>query len=213
MYSQVRVIILNYLRWGNVDAIVKALHPYCKITVINNLVGHQYSNEHADVVNNDHNKKCMVRWHAAYDYPEAYKLILDDDMLVHPNSIPTLIDNCEHITGIMGYKGVNKANNYFDLSRVFNSEDSVDFLVGSVIMVRQSSLDKIRDKVKKIPFLVRGDDITISYLLKNKFNLDLQTTKCKIQLLPEKDTGLNLYKDHYKLRWNVIEKFKKLGWT
>ena len=82
MYSQVRVIILNYLRWGNVNAIISALHPYCKITVINNLAGHNFSNENADVINNDSNKKCMVRWHATYDYPEPYKLILDDDILI-----------------------------------------------------------------------------------------------------------------------------------
>lgn len=213
MYSQVRVIILNYLRWGNVNAIVSALHPYCKITVINNLAGHNYSNENADVINNDSNKKCMVRWHATYDYPEPYKLILDDDILIHPTSILKLLDNCEHITGIMGYKGVNTANNYFELSRVFNEEDEVDFLVGSAIMVKQSSMNKIKEKVTKIPFMVRGDDITVSYFLRNEFETKLKTTSCKIKLLPEKDTGLNLFKDHFKLRWNVIEKFKKLGWT
>ena len=113
----------------------------------------------------------------------------------------------------MGYKGVNTANNYFELSRVFNEEDEVDFLVGSAIMVKQSSMNKIKEKVTKIPFMVRGDDITVSYFLRNEFETKLKTTSCKIKLLPEKDTGLNLFKDHFKLRWNVIEKFKKLGWT
>ena len=98
MFSQVRVIILNYLRWGNVDAIVNALHPYCKITVINNLVGHSYSNEHADVINNDSNKKCMIRWHATYDYPEPYKLILDDEK--------STVENVTQLTDFVDYNNL-----------------------------------------------------------------------------------------------------------
>ena len=74
----IRIIILCYKRWGNVNAIVKALHKYFPITVINNLEGHTYTNPDAEVINNDANRFCMERWLKCYSYPEPFKLILDD---------------------------------------------------------------------------------------------------------------------------------------
>ena len=56
MSSPIRVIVLCYRRWGNVDAIVKALYKYFPITVINNLPNHEYVNENAEVLNNEQNR-------------------------------------------------------------------------------------------------------------------------------------------------------------
>ena len=78
MSSPIRVIVLCYRRWGNVDAIVKALYKYFPITVINNLPNHEYVNENAEVLNNEQNRYCMTRWIKSAIYPEPFKLVLDD---------------------------------------------------------------------------------------------------------------------------------------
>jgi hypothetical protein len=60
----------------------------------------------------------------------------------------------------------------------------------------------------------RGDDIIVSYLIKHRFRLEyLPTIDGSYFALPEYEVGLNRQSDHFKLRWQVIENFKKLGWT
>jgi hypothetical protein len=212
--SQVRIIILCYKRWNNVNLMVKALHRYYPITVINNLPGHTYSNQNAEVINNDVNKYCMERWLRCYEYNEPFKIVLDDDILVNPRTIEKLVNNCVHISGIFGYSSVNRSKNYFELERVFNERSAVDFLVGSVMCVRQSSLNLIKDDLLEYGLPLRGDDIIVSYLMKQKFKLEYLSTIGGAYInLPELEVGLNTQTDHYKLRWQVIENFKKLGWT
>ena len=213
MSSPIRVIILCYKRWGNVNAIVKALHKYFPITVINNLENHEYTNENAEVMNNEVNHYCMIRWIKSAIYPEPFKLVLDDDILLSPKSIKKLCEQNHNMTGIMGYTGVNNSKNYFELNRVFNENKKVDFLVGSAIMIKQSCLDAIMPDLLNSNYPKRGDDIIVSYLIKNKFKCSLHTTECDHLVLPEHSVGLNLQKEHFHLRWQVVEKFKKLGWT
>jgi len=212
--SQVRVIILCYKRWGNVNSIVNALHKYYPITVINNLSGHTYTNPNADVINNDTNKFCMERWIRCFDYKEPFKIVLDDDIVVNPRTIQKLIKNCVHMNGIFGYNGVNRSTNYFGLERVWNEKAEVEFLVGCVICIKQSSLDDIKEELLKYGFPKRGDDIIVSYLIRRKFNLkSLPTIRGEFLNLPEHEVGLNMQSEHYKLRWQVLENFKKIGWT
>ena len=214
MSSQVRIVILCYKRWGNVNAIVKALHKFYPITVLNNLAGHTYSNEYAEVINNDKNNFCMERWIRCFEYPEPYKVVLDDDIVINPRTIEKLIKNCVHISGIFGYNGVNRSTNYFGLERLFNHKAEVDFLVGCVICIKQTSLDAIKDKLLEYGFPRRGDDIIVSYLIRQEFNLkSLPTIRGEFLNLPENEVGLNMQSEHYKLRWQVLENFKKLGWT
>ena len=214
MSSQVRIVILCYKRWGNVNAIVKALHKFYPITVINNLAGHTYSNEYAEVINNDKNNFCMERWIRCFEYPEPYKVVLDDDIVINPRTIEKLIKNCVHISGIFGYNGVNRSTNYFGLERLFNHKAEVDFLVGCVICIKQTSLDAIKDKLLEYGFPRRGDDIIVSYLIRQEFNLkSLPTIRGEFLNLPENEVGLNMQSEHYKLRCQVLENFKKLGWT
>ena len=214
MSSQVRIIILCYKRWGNVDLMIKALHTYYPITVINNLAGHTYSNENAEVINNDSNKFCMERWLRCYEYKEPFKVVLDDDILISPRTVEKLINNCVHIVGIFGYSSVNRSKNYFELERFWNERGRVDFLVGSVICVRQSSLDAVKKELLEYGLPKRGDDIILSYLIKHRFRLDhLPTIGGQYLNLPEYEVGLNRQSDHFELRWQVIENFKKLGWT
>ena len=213
MSSPIRVIILCYKRWGNVNAIVKALHKYFPITVINNLENHEYTNQNAEVLNNEVNHYCMVRWIKSAIYPEPFKLVLDDDILLSPKSIKKLCEQNHNMTGIMGYTGVNNSKNYFELNRVFNENKKVDFLVGSAILIKQSCLDAIMPDLLNSNYPKRGDDIIVSYLIKNKFKCSLRTTECDHLMLPEHSVGLNLQKEHFHLRWQVVEKFKKLGWT
>ena len=213
MSSPIRVIVLCYRRWGNVDAIVKALYKYFPITVINNLPNHEYVNENAEVLNNEQNRYCMTRWIKSAIYPEPFKLVLDDDILLSVKSIKKLYEQKRNMIGIMGYTGVNKSKNYFELNRVFNENKKVDFLVGSAIMIKQSCLDAIMPDLVNSNYPKRGDDIIVSYLIKNKFKSTLYATECDHLMLPEYDVGLNLQKGHFDLRWQVVEKFKKLGWT
>ena len=209
----IRIIILCFKRWGNVNAIVKALHKYFPITVINNLEGHTYTNPDAEVINNDLNKFCMERWLKCYSYPEPFKLILDDDTLISPNTIKNWYKEGHHLTGIFGYKGVNACKNYHELERCFNKRTEVDFLVGCALMIRQESLNKIKKYLIKSDYPKRGDDILVSYLIKKHCNTKLYTQPGEYLSLPEHNVGLNLAKEHFSLRWQVVEKFKKLGWT
>ena len=77
-----RIIILNYKRPENVKAICDAFHRSVPITVINNnpYKAFEYSSRKVDIINNTENKMCIERWLRCYDYPEPYKLVLDDEL-------------------------------------------------------------------------------------------------------------------------------------
>ena len=51
-----------------------------------------------------------------------------------------------------------------DLKDHWCEDNSVDFLVGSVIFVKQSALNLIEDEINQAGYPERGDDIMISYL-------------------------------------------------
>ena len=117
-----RIIILNYERPENVKKIVFSLWKlFPKITVINNnpLYKLPYWGGDIDVINNDKNYFCMERWIRAYEYPEDYKLILDDDILPSPTLIKNMLKSKLPFTGIYGKRGVARAKHYFELEDVW----------------------------------------------------------------------------------------------
>jgi hypothetical protein len=210
-----RVIILNYKRPENVKKIVFSLYKiFSKITVINNNPSYKlpYWGNGIDVINNDKNYFCMERWIRSYEYPEEYKLILDDDILPSSSLIKNMITSNLPITGIYGKRRVSTANAYNELEDVW-SEGEVDFLVGSCIFIKQSILNEIQSDLEKIGYPERGDDIIISYLLKHRLQIPLKLTSGQFLFLPEGDVGLNKDSKHFAKRWNVIQKFQNIGWT
>ena len=130
-----RLIILNYKRPENVKKIVFALWKvFPNITIINNNPDYQlpYWGGGLDVINNDRNYFCMERWIRCFEYPEEYKIILDDDILPSITLIKNMVKSNLPITGIYGKRGVNTANAYNELEDVWKPEE-VDFIIGSCI--------------------------------------------------------------------------------
>jgi len=220
----VRLIILNYKRPDNVLKIVKAFEGVYPITIINNnpdehiqlpgidvKSGKNY--KPIDIINNKNNLKCMERWVRCFQYPEKFKLILDDDILPHKKLIDKMLELDAPIVGIYGKSDVANANSYEDLKDHWCLDDYVDFLVGAVILVKQDILNLIQNKILNAGYPERGDDIMISYWIKQALNLNkLKTVSGKILNLPEGDVGLNKNPEHFLMRWNVVEKFKNLTW-
>ena len=210
-----RIIILNYKRPENVKKIVFSLWKlFPRITVINNNPEYQlpYWGDGIDVINNDKNYFCMERWIRAYEYPEEYKLILDDDILPAPSLIKNMIKSNLHFKVIYGKQGVSSAKNYGELKDVWNTGE-VDFIVGSCVFIKQSVLNEIQDHIQSIGYPERGDDIIISYLIKHRLQIPLKLTSGRFLFLPEGDVGLNKDDKHFIKRWNVIQKFQNIGWT
>jgi len=210
-----RIILLNYKRPDNVKKIVFSLRKFFpRITIINNNPEYQlpYWGGKLDVINNNKNYFCMERWIRSYEYPEEYKLILDDDILPSPVLIKKMMKSNLSFTGIYGKRGVSTANAYDELEDVWKSEE-VDFIVGSCILVKQSLLNEIQNDLQKIGYPERGDDIIVSYLIKHKLQIPLKLTSGRFLFLPEGDVGLNKNKEHFLMRWNTVQKFKNIGWT
>ena len=116
------------------------------------------------------------------------------------------------IVGVYGKSGVESANSYQELIDHWNEDAKVDFIVGAITLIKQSALDLIKKDIEKIGYPKRGDDIIVSYLLKKYLNLKyLDTVSGKVLNLPEDDVGLNTDTEHYNMRWNVIERFKKIS--
>ena len=202
-----RIILLNYKRPNNVKAICDALHKNFKITVINNNPTEPFSHAKVDVINNTKNKYCIERWVRCFEYPEEYKLILDDDLLPHPLLIKKMYDMQQDMIGIYGKQGVSKAKHYKQLKDVWCMAAQVDFLVGSIMMVKQSCLDVVKSDILDATNMVRGDDILVSYLIKKQFNHQhLSTVSGKVLNLGEGDVGLNKHPDHFTKRWEVLQK-------
>ena len=209
----VRILLLNYKRPDNTEKIVKAFKSFYPITVINNNPDKPFPISDIDVINNDVNYKCMERWLRCFSYPEEFKLILDDDILPHKTLVDKMIKLNEPITGIYGKSGVINAKSYIELKDHWCTNASVDFLVGSVIMVKQNILNIIQQKIIDAGYPERGDDIMISYWIKQALNLKkLKTVSGKILNLPEGTVGLNKNPEHFLMRWNVVKKFKNLTW-
>jgi|TARA_A100001515_G_scaffold124102_1_gene108206 hypothetical protein len=210
-----RLIILNYKRPDNVKKIVFSLKKiFPKITIINNNPEYflPYYGNGVDVINNQRNFFCMERWIRCFEYPEEFKLIIDDDILPSPQLIKNMVKSNLPITGIYGKRGVSFANSYDELKDVW-SVGNVDFLVGSIILVKQSVLNEIQTDLEKLGYPERGDDIIVSYLIKRTFQTSLKLTQGQFMFLPEGDVGLNKSKEHFIKRWNVIKKFQNIGWT
>ncbi len=210
-----RLIILNYKRPDNVKKIVFSLKKiFPKITIINNNPEYflPYYGNGVDVINNQRNFFCMERWIRCFEYSEEFKLIIDDDILPSPQLIKNMVKSNLPITGIYGKRGVSFANSYDELKDVW-SVGNVDFLVGSIILVKQSVLNEIQTDLEKLGYPERGDDIIVSYLIKRTFQTSLKLTQGQFMFLPEGDVGLNKSKEHFTKRWNVIKKFQNIGWT
>ena len=210
-----RLVILNYKRPDNVKKIVFSLKKiFPKITIINNNPEYSlpYYGNGVDVINNQRNFFCMERWIRCFEYPEEFKLIIDDDILPSPQLIKNMIKSNLPITGIYGKRGVSFATSYNELEDAW-SVGNVDFLVGSIILVKQSVLNEIQTDLEKMGYPERGDDIIVSYLIKRTFQTSLKLTQGQFMFLPEGDVGLNKSKEHFTKRWNVIKKFQNIGWT
>jgi len=209
----VRILLLNYKRPDNTEKIVKAFKNFYPITVINNNPDKPFPISDVDVINNNVNYKCMERWVRCFNYPEEFKLILDDDILPHKTLIDKMIKLNEPISGIYGKSGVINAKSYLELKDHWCIDSTVDFLVGAVIMVKQNVLNVIRQKIIDVGYPERGDDIMVSYWIKQALNLKkLKTVSGKILNLPEGTVGLNKNPEHFLMRWNVVKKFKNLTW-
>ena len=210
-----RLVILNYQRPENVKKIVFSLWKlFPRITVINNNPNYSlpYWGGDIDVINNNQNYFCMERWIRCFEYPEEFKLIIDDDILPSPKLIKNMLKSNLPITGIYGKRGVSFATSYNELEDAW-SVGNVDFLVGSIILVKQSVLNEIQTDLEKVGYPERGDDIIVSYLIKRTFQTSLKLTQGRFMFLPEGDVGLNKSKEHFTKRWNVIKKFQNIGWT
>jgi len=220
----VRVIVLNYKRPDNILQIVKAFEGFYPITIINNnpddnirlppidlKSGKNY--KPIDILNNKTNLKCMDRWVKCFNYNEDFKLVLDDDLLPSKSLIDKMLKLNQPIVGVYGKSQVSTANSYLELNDHWCIDADVDFLVGSVILVKQSALNLIKEKIVKIGYPKRGDDIYISYWLKKALRLEkLKIVSGKILNLPEGTVGLNKNPEHFLMRWKVVEKFKNLTW-
>ena len=210
-----RLVILNYKRPDNVKKIVFSLKKiFPKITIINNNPDYTlpYYGNGVDVINNQRNFFCMERWIRCFEYPEEFKLIIDDDILPSPQLIKNMVKSNLPITGVYGKRGVSFATSYNELEDAW-SVGNVDFLVGSIILVKQSVLNEIQTDLEKMGYPERGDDIIVSYLIKRTFQTSLKLTQGQFMFLPEGDVGLNKSKEHFTKRWNVIKKFQNIGWT
>ena len=98
-----RLVILNYKRPDNVKKIVFSLKKiFPKITIINNNPEYSlpYYGNGVDVINNQRNFFCMERWIRCFEYPEEFKLIIDDDILPSPQLIKNMLISNLPITGI-----------------------------------------------------------------------------------------------------------------
>ena len=210
-----RLVILNYKRPDNVKKIVFSLKKiFPKITIINNNPEYSlpYYGNGVDVINNQRNFFCMERWIRCFEYPEEFKLIIDDDILPSPQLVKNMLKSNLPITGVYGKRGVSFATSYNELEDAW-SVGNVDFLVGSIILVKQSVLNEIQSDLEKMGSPERGDDIIVSYLIKRTFQTSLKLTQGQFMFLPEGDVGLNKSKEHFTKRWNVIKKFQNIGWT
>ena len=199
-----RLVILNYKRPDNVKKIVFSLKKiFPKITIINNNPEYSlpYYGNGVDVINNQRNFFCMERWIRCFEYPEEFKLIIDDDILPSPQLIKNMLKSNLPITGIYGKRGVSFATSYNELEDAW-SVGNVDFLVGSIILVKQSVLNEIQTDLEKMGYPERGDDIIVSYLIKRTFQTSLKLTQGQFMFLPEGDVGLNKSKEHFIKRWN-----------
>ena len=212
--DNIRLIVLNYKRPRNISTIISTYKKLLPITVVNNNPDNPfpYIGNGVDVINNEKNWLCMERWVRCFDYDEPYKLIIDDDLLPHPSLVKKMYDKQLPIVGLYGKSGVSTASSYEDLEDHWSENAKVDFLVGAVNLVKQSALDLIEKDIEKIGYPKRGDDIIVSYLLKQYLNLKyLDTVAGKVLNLPEDDVGLNRDIEHYNMRWDVIERFKKIS--
>jgi|TARA_B110000211_G_scaffold18941_1_gene19705 hypothetical protein len=212
--ANVRLIVLNYKRPDNVYNIINTYTKLLPISVVNNNPEEPfpYLGNGIDVINNEKNWMCMERWVRCFDYDEPYKFIIDDDLLPHPSLLKKMYNKNLPIVGVYGKSGVSTANSYDELKDHWNKDAKVDFLVGAVNLVKQSALDLIQKDIEKIGYPKRGDDIIVSYLLKKYLNLKyLDTVAGKVLNLPEDNVGLNTDKQHYNMRWDVVERFKKIS--
>jgi hypothetical protein len=206
MPDEIRIIVLNYKRPYNIRKIIEAYYGLFPITVINNNPEKAFKTDYSiDVINNTENKKCMERWIRCREFPEPFKFILDDDLIVHPKDILRMRRARQHMIGIYGKSGVNKANSYEELNDHWCEDYECDFLVGAGILIKQESLNTIFSELLSFGYPDRGDDIIVSYLMKKHVGSWMRTIKAKVINLPEGDVGLNKDPSHFIKRWEVLQ--------
>jgi len=211
LLNDTNLVILNYERPENVFHIASALSNILPIIVVNNNPKVKINNlVNALVLNNDENKYCMDRWYKALQFGRKYTIILDDDILPSLQCIKDLRKEAEnsYLVGIYGKNNVASANKYEDLDDVWCTESSVDLVVGACSIVDTEALRSIADQYL-LPWGLpkRGDDLIVSLALSHKYKVLHKTITTKVLSLPTHGVGLNTSKDHYKLRWDVINQF------
>jgi len=209
-----QLIILNYKRLENVLRIVYRFQGFIPIVVVNN--GQKSNLEISKVLfhNNKENKWCIERWYWAAKSKSKYSIILDDDILPTKHCLFKLRKNVaefpKSLISVYG-KNSNNAKKYEDLIDVWCVDKKVDYAVGSCLAVDNDSLRKVFDTyIKPWGRIKRGDDLLVSLAFSHYFKSKHRTIATEVTLLPEKDVGLNKHPDHTKMRWKIIEDFKKL---
>ena len=87
----------------------------------------------------------------------------------------------------------------------------MDYAVGSCLAVDNDSLREVFDTyIKPWGTIKRGDDLLVSLAFSHYFKSKHRTIATEVTLLDEKNVGLNKHPDHCKMRWEVIQEFKKI---
>lgn len=210
-----QLIILNYKRLDNVLKIVYKFQDFIPIMVINNGSNAKINVPKVIFHNNEENKWCIDRWYWAAKSKFKYSIVLDDDILPTKHCLFTLRKNITKfptsLISIYGKNGVSRAKKYKDLTDVWCIDKKVDFAIGSCIIVDNEMLRKIFDTyIRPWGTIKRGDDLLISLAFSHFFKSKHRTIGTEVTLLDEKTVGLNKHPEHYKMRWKVIEDFKRL---
>ena len=72
---------------------------------------------------------------------KPYKLVLDDDLLPSPLLVKKMLSLDQTIVGVYGKANVPKASRYEMLTDHWCVNAKVDFLVGSIVMVKQEAVN------------------------------------------------------------------------
>ena len=210
-----QLIILNYKRMDNVLKIAYKFQGFIPILIVSNNPKITIEIPKILIHNNNKNNWCIERWYWAQKSKFKYSIILDDDILPTKHCLFKLRKMIEKyptsIISIYGKNNLNNSKKYKDLTDVWCVDRNTDLAIGSCLIVDNNNLRKIfNDYIKPWGYIKRGDDLLISLSFSHFFKSIHKTINTEVTLLDEMNVGLNKSSEHYKLRWKVVEDFKKL---
>ena len=210
-----QLIILNYKRMDNVLKIAYKFQGFIPILIVNNNPKITIEIPKILIHNNNKNNWCIERWYWVQKSRFKYSIILDDDILPTKHCLFKLRKMIEKyptsIISIYGKNNLNNSKKYKDLTDVWCVDRNIDLAIGSCLIVDNNNLRKIfNDYIKPWGYIKRGDDLLISLSFSHFFKSIHKTINTEVTLLDEMNVGLNKSSEHYKLRWKVVEDFKKL---